>query len=356
MIPHRKNMALVGASAALIALVGSIPASADEKSGWSTPEVAHISGDELMNAQDSSVDGRASNASGRLESFLDEQAKLGNLLDASEVESASIKNPLDGRKIDIVWSDALRPTEMNLSSREGPKENVAAGMGIAVSNNPEVEQDKAPASTATGAGYGSGTPNGMYLQANDCLTAYYEPQFESEDDHHMVTCYEKFAESGTREWVYNRWSLWTTAQIGDGGIDGKAVPIDYTIRSRPWRGTSGRISKMNDFAPRSPETNCSPGASFTLGYAGSGVTIPMENCEGVKTLPDTGAKSMGVDWDPGNNNAVQLGLDFGMQVTARDSEVVPTWADYVWAEVQSCGIICTPLDPSYSYVHTDSGW
>ncbi|ASU82561.1 hypothetical protein CDO52_06980 [Nocardiopsis gilva YIM 90087] len=82
----------------------------------------------------------------------------------------------------------------------------------------------------------------------------------------------------------------------------------------------------------------------------------MENCEGVKTLPDTGAKSMGVDWDPGNNNAVQLGLDFGMQVTARDSEVVPTWADYVWAEVQSCGIICTPLDPSYSYVHTDSGW
>ncbi|PRY02559.1 hypothetical protein CLV72_1011161 [Allonocardiopsis opalescens] len=203
-------------------------------------------------------------------------------------------------------------------------------------------------------GYAAATPNGMYLYSNDCFTGYFAPQFPSDHDHHMVTCYEKYAEAGTREWAYNRWGLWTTA---DADLNVRTALIDYTLRSRPWQGTGARISRMNDYEPRSPSTQCNPGANVDVGFNGTGISIPIDNCEDVVVLPDTGARSMGVDYDPPFiRSGDQRALDFGMHVTARDTTTVPLYADYVWAEVMTCSIICSPENPSFSYVHTDSGW
>lgn len=168
-----------------------------------------------------------------------------------------------------------------------------------------------------------------------------------------MSCYEKWAESGTRQWAYNRWGIWSKASP----LLGSAATIDLTLRSRPWEGMESRISKLNKWVPTSPSSQCNPGGSFDLTYYGAGLNVDIDNCEDMSVLPEIGEKSMGIDWD-GSSTRQQMALDFAMHITATNDTIIPMFADYMWAEVRNCGVIpCNPTQiPTYKYVHTDSGW
>lgn len=289
-----------------------------------------------------------------VDEYIEYQARNGNLVDSEDVRAMSLDDPLGEGSIDIVWVDGLTPTEVNRSKLDLEDDASQSGIGIAVAQDLASKDDTDP--HPVGMGYSFAEPNGMYRQAYDCWSGYFDPFYASVagNHHQMVSCYEKWAESGTRAWAYNRWSLWSKADP----VIGRSATIDYTIRSRPWTGTEHAVTSLNSWVPTSPSSQCSPGGDFSLQQGGVGITVPIANCEDTAILIDLGAQELGIDWD-GVDTGRQRSLDFAMHVTANNTTIVPTFADYVWAEVRDCGIsVCSGITApgTYKYVHRDSGW
>ncbi|WP_152442453.1 hypothetical protein [Nocardiopsis kunsanensis] len=210
--------------------------------------VAQIDMQQLNGA--ANPDGETASES-KVKDYLASQARQGNLVDEKEVMSASVESPLDGSSVDLVWNDSMSPTEMNLSLLEGEGEKASqVGLGVAMKHN-EVDMD-GTRETPIGMGYGAASDiDGMYLFSQDCFNAYFGPNYDTVDDedHYMTTCYQKFAESGTVNWVYNRWGHWETAEPVTGDY---ARNIDFSMRTRPWEGREDEFERMVDWAPREP--------------------------------------------------------------------------------------------------------
>ncbi|WP_160050748.1 hypothetical protein [Nocardiopsis sp. FR4] len=354
MFPQKRTQ--IAASLLGISLVGIVPSNAFANESNQDPfaqlQTAKIDLGEIDINTPSHVSTFSSTdeSTSKVDEYLEQQAREGNLVDIGDVRTAQLADPLTEGTIDLVWVDGLIPSEINRSELPLDDEQSQSGIGVGFAQEPATEEEFN--SQTVGMGYNYAEPNGMYRVSNDCWWGYFEPAYSSEagNHHQMMSCYEKWAESGTREWAYNRWGLWDMAAHSWG----RAETVDYTIRSRPWAGTSSDITKLNRWVPLGP-SQCTPsGGTFSLTFAGAGISVPIGDCTNTEVDPNLAERSMGIDWNGKSSN--QLGLDFAMHVTARDSSLIPSFADYNWAEVQNCGAFCAPGNPVYAHVHKDSGW
>ncbi|GHD37967.1 hypothetical protein GCM10007147_46090 [Nocardiopsis kunsanensis] len=219
--PKKVNVTVIASITVASAFMFPTSAFAHEKGDIS---VAQIDMQQLNGA--ANPDGETASES-KVKDYLASQARQGNLVDEKEVMSASVESPLDGSSVDLVWNDSMSPTEMNLSLLEGEGEKASqVGLGVAMKHN-EVDMD-GTRETPIGMGYGAASDiDGMYLFSQDCFNAYFGPNYDTVDDedHYMTTCYQKFAESGTVNWVYNRWGHWETAEP----VTGTAVALPFCM-------------------------------------------------------------------------------------------------------------------------------
>lgn len=321
-------------------------------------ETAKLESSEILD--DVSLYSKSEETTERVSEYLAEQATLGNYLDAKEVNTSRVVNPLTEAPIELLWADGVAPVEMNIARVEHEAEGESQdALGVAMGQDPDGESTENV--SVDGMGYGPADTSGMSLKDNHCWSAYFEPNFETVagNHHQMTSCFEKFqSDDDPLNWAYNRWGLWHTEQP-DSAILGAAV-VDYTLRSRPWEGLEDTFVQTNDYAPRIPSSDCTPGTTITLGYGGSGINIPFDNCEWNTIHIQASEHRMGIEWN--GERAGQVGLQMGHHVSVHSAITVPFWADYNYADIQTCPkagqtLACvTPPFPTYAYLHTDEGW
>ncbi|UQU65772.1 hypothetical protein COUCH_05485 [Couchioplanes caeruleus] len=295
----------------------------------------------------------------RVTDFLDRRARAGHLLRKADVQVATIANPLlSGHSISVVWSGSSAPGDISLQS-VGDDENGASGLGIQFQPDGSAETlDGAPAQLAGGSGYDAGVnPKNMYKYSNGCNNAYWDASYSS-TDYHVESCFEKWAQSGTSHWVYNRWGLFTRPNSTTANPDIR----DFTIRSKPWKvdlyHPSSYISKLNSWQPTGPSQSCTT-KTATLGGTYNGITanigIPVQTCNTSILHIDTGLKMIGIGVEGHEPTGRQVRVDVGGDYTATDKSSVPVWADYAWATVRYIKGPQTVTDTD-DYVLKDSGW
>lgn len=325
---------------------GAAPASAEDSF-----RLTHYFADTLAASTRPAVLAQGTSAA-RVQSFLDEAAANGRLVDISRVRVATITDPAAGQ-IDLVWDDLAEPQYLGITDKDGPVEGSGqTGLGAVfaetVSSLPAVPD-------AGGFGYDYGyNPQGLYKYSNGCRTVYYNPRYSHTSDHWSTQCYEKYARSGATNWVYNRWALWNRGKPGTGTY---AWTIDFTIRSRPWKGQEFKVAALDGWTPASGNDNCTDKIDVTLTAGPASLQIPIHRCSTTTVMPDATKRGMGMDWN--GKTGSQLFEDFGMAIRANSTSTVPVMADYLWAEVQHCGsgqTDCYGADPSQYLVDKDSGW
>ncbi|MEU8230059.1 hypothetical protein AB0C12_10690 [Actinoplanes sp. NPDC048967] len=226
------------------------------------------------------------------------------------------------------------------------KEETPVGFG-SIFLDTATDEKIAPA----GNGYDYGTaPKNMYRYKYGCIEQYWESTGVS--DHYLWSCWEKWAESGTRHWIYNRFGRFHRANYS-------WIPYtrEFTIRSRPWAG-SDAITSLNQATPTASATTCEATQTVTIGASAAGVSgqigIPLHRCDSTNPVGTWGRKEIGVQF-LGKTSKVVLYGDTAGDYTAKDKTVVPTWADYTWAAVDRKygDLNLTTLD---EFVRKDSGW
>lgn len=197
----------------------------------------------------------------------------------------------------------------------------------------------------------------MYLDHRFCLDFFYEPAYhvdedapESNQEHHLSTCYEKFAESGTDLWGYYRRATWTNATAATSPISPQI--IDFSARTQPWKESEGDVERMVDWAPTDPENKCTSGASMTIGTEPVKLTFPTSDCDQtwVDAIPSQG--KLGQIFE--GTASRQKTLDYAMLFEATNSSVVPKMSDYAWAEVRHRGP--QGVTQTDTTLWTDNGW
>jgi hypothetical protein len=109
---------------------------------------------------------------------------------------------------------------------------------------------------------------------------------------------------------------------------------DFTIRSRPWKGQESKVWATGAWIPSVGGTTCSDVANLQIPIGSASLTVPIHRCENLEALPNATEHSMALDWD--GWTADQRFLDFAFDVYAPNTIVVPVYADYSWANVNSC--------------------
>jgi hypothetical protein len=293
-------------------------------------------------------------ASGRSETritrYLNEQARSGRLVDRGALKMALVPSPFADGEIGVIWDDASVLDKLDVFKQEDAEQG-QVGIGAVFGESPASAGAKG-AVAAGGFGYGAGfNPRGMYKYSSGCRTVFFNAPYPSSEDHWTTTCYQKWAQSGTRNWIYNRWAVWNKAQPTYSWDWNWTT--DFTIRSRPWAGYESRVSGIQDWTPAYGSGSCGDVGNVTLSIGGASLTIPLHKCQSQQVLPNATAHSMGIDWD--GTTTGQLYLDFGLELVAANSTTVPIYADYVWATVKYCQAICAV--PSFQNLKwTDSGW
>lgn len=228
------RLAAVPAVAGVVLVLGAAPAHAEEDAADAVA-LQHYLHDTLATSTRPAVLAQGKSAD-RVRRFLDEAARNGRLVDLAQVRVATVTDPHAGQ-IDLVWDDGGTPQYVGVTSRSSAGNN-QVGLG-AVFSEPEVQMPPAP--SAGGLGYESGYDlKNMYEYGSPgCRTVYFNPRYPSvgDEDHWTTTCYQKFAQSGTDRWIYNRWALWDQAEPHWAV---RAETIDFTTRSRPWSGHEGK--------------------------------------------------------------------------------------------------------------------
>jgi hypothetical protein len=301
---------------------------------------------------------RASKESTRVNDFLDRRARSGKLLKKSDVRVATVENPLTaGQDITLVWEGSKAPGNMALQA-VGDEKNGAMGLGIEFVPDGTEKLDDKQAGLAGGSGYGpAADPKNMYRYRNGCANAYWDSSYSS-DDYHVENCWEKWAQSGTNHWVYNRWGLFTRPNSSTANPDIR----DFTIRSRPWKvdlnHPSSYVSKLNSWQPPGPSNTCVT-STYNVGGGAGGVSasvgIPIQTCNTTILHVDTGQKMLGIGVEGHEPTGRQVRLDIGGDFNATNSTAVPVWADYAWATVRYISGPQTVTDTD-DYVLKDSGW
>ncbi|MEV7098018.1 hypothetical protein AB0M80_34740 [Amycolatopsis sp. NPDC051045] len=267
-----------------------------------------------------------------VDQHVQEQAADNRLLPESDVSVALVDNPLSGGKIGLVWERGSAPARLDVfRAARADGSTVDEGLAAAFTETGASE----PAAHGNGFGYSPGiNPAGnMYLYSDGCRTIFFVPDYAANRDHKTTTCFQKWAEHGTDQWIYNRWAEFLQGNPSDTLLD-HARTVDFTIRSRPWAGQESKVNRISTWTPLGGGKSCSEVLNFSLTLGSVGLSVPVHQCETRTSLANATAKSMGVDWD--GSTSSQLFLDFGLGLHAANSTVVPVYADYVWAEVQHC--------------------
>ncbi len=296
----------------------------------------------------------------RVTEHLGQQVRAGRLLDERALKVAVLPDPFKrGAEVHAVWDSASVPQSIVVQRADFADGGSQMGMGVGSSGDPEAAV-AANGPTATGSGFGAGrTPKNMYKQNNGCTDAWFAPGYPSSRDHKMTSCWEWWAQSATVHWVYNRWLLWTPAVPSVGTYR----TTDLYAASRPWTGHESRLTKLNDWEPRSLNATCYTAGTAKLGGSFGGVTgevsIPYQKCEDYWLDVSASTRKIGIDYqlddDTNSGRTGQMYMDVAGDFNASNTVIVPTMADYNWATVRSC---TGPQSVCYkrSFVKKDSGW
>lgn len=335
----------VAAATAALMVAGVAPATAAEDA----TQVRQYLADTLASATRPAALAQGKSAA-RVQAFMDEASRSGRLVDIARVRVATVNDPFAGQ-VDMVWDDLGDAQYLGVTHLGTDK---AGQTGLAASFSEPTSA--APLTPGPGGfGYESGySLSGLYEFNRGCRTVYFDSAYLSTQDHWTTTCYQKMAKSGTDKWVYNRWALFNRAKP-EYGLRGEI--LDFTTRSRPWKGYESRVVALDGWTPAVGSGNCTETVQFKFEYAGASVMIPLHRCSTTRVLPEANIRSMGMDWD--GRTSSQLYEDYGMAFRAANTTVVPILADYLWAEVQYCtnyGVSCGPTSPSQYLKLTDSGW
>jgi hypothetical protein len=366
---HRKRLTVAASSVLLTILsvglvsVGSAAAAEEEAVAV---EVARFNRAEILRSaiRGSQLENASASTRSRVKSHLEAAARQGRLLAESEVQVATLPDPfMKDKTIDLVWTGQAVPQETLVAQADHGDDGIQLGLGIAMAEEKSGTRDDAVPSPKSGSGYGGfSNVQNMYTYSNDCLTVWFDPRYVGGQQHQLVSCYEKMAQSGTRHWIYNRWGMFTVGQNGFPGF--RTEVVDFTLRSRPWSGQESKVTRLNKWVPEGPTTNCSTTSPVQIGGVYGGVTgmisIPINQCTNIRVFANSPTnKAIGVDWDGVNRSQVRL--DIAGDFDASDTRVVPTWADYSWAEVHTCpniGVACS-VHGQYTqelWSQIDSGW
>ncbi|MFI7586847.1 hypothetical protein ACIB24_07210 [Spongisporangium articulatum] len=270
----------------------------------------------------------------RVKTFLDDEARRGRLVRTKDVTVVRTDLPDGAGQAMLVTKG--EPAEVQFLSRPATSTE-PAGFGVVVGGT---DSDDVTSSTGGLPADAVVSSSGMTKRGGGCRTVWWDNPW-SANDNKLVTCYEKWQAPGTRNWVYNRWAL---ADPAKGNI------TDFTIRSRPWSGTEGRMDTLDNWAPK-PSQSCNNGASATLGYGGASVTVPYIYCSSkIEIYPDSNSNSMGTGWYGSTSD--QLQIDFAMAARTYNSSQELTYADYAWLTTRLCGNACQYDNDKY----TDPGW
>lgn len=296
-------------------------------------------------------------ARSRVTEHLEEQVRLGRLVDERSLSVASLPDPFNpGEMVDMVWEREQTPQSLEIQLAEHPDGRAQMGMGVEAAGSPTA--DSVP--TSAGAGYSAGTdPDNMYKQDNACTTTWFVPNYDADRDHKLVSCWEWWAQPGTVHWVYNRWMLWTPA-LQDSNFF-QAVTTDLYIAARPWVGHESKLPKLNDWAPRSIDDDCSSAGTVTLSgeYNGVGgsIGIPLTKCVDRILDINSVSRKIAVDYqqddDTNTGSLGQMYMDVAGDFDASNSSVIPVMADYNWATVTYGSITGFQKE---NWVQKDSGW
>jgi len=287
----------------------------------------------------------------RIDAYVLDNARRGRIVDASVLRVASGTEPSTGARITSVWESSYQPREFRVAVARTATAG-ASGFGAAYA-----DVDAAAGLGATLAGgfgfAGAVSTSNMYLQDHGCATTFFVPDYTSPSDHVLTSCFEKWAQSGTNRWIYNRWGLFTQAPDYWWDILTEPLTNDFTLRSRPWKGLESRVSSIGGWIPLVGGSTCTNVANLSVSVGSNvSITVPIHQCEGLETLPNATQHSMGLDWDGWTGD--QRFLDFALALYAANNTVVPVYADYSWATVNYCVQLAVCIDENL--LTKDTGW
>ncbi|KOX12479.1 hypothetical protein ADL05_21640 [Nocardiopsis sp. NRRL B-16309] len=330
-------------------LASSAPAMAQERS----PEEPEITAERIP-ISELDINSSPSENIEAVSLALDNDDRAARGVEADELNYAVIDDPTRPEgEIEVVWDDGIIPASVDIAHADFGEYGGQRGVGVLIEEDPE----NAPSGVTRSSDNPIAVPDNMYLDHMFCLDFFYEPDYPADEDepstnqeHHLTTCYEKYAEAGTDLWGYYRRATWTNA-IGSEVLY-KPRLVDFSARTQPWEGTEGHVQRMVDWAPVAPESSCTAGASVTIGAGGTGLTFPTSNCQDtwVDAIPSQG--KMGQIFE--GEVRRQKTLDYGMLFEADNTSVVPTLSDYAWAEVNYRGPQGTTGEDFTLW--TDLGW
>lgn len=329
-----KSSGISAAIALSLTLAAAVPASALEHS---SPEADPEITSSRIALEDISVVSSPSEGIDAVELSLASPERASWNATAEDVNYAKIDDPTaGGGEIEVVWDVGITPTSIDVAYADFGEYGGQTGFGALVEEDSDALEPRAVANENPIA-----EAEGMYLDHRFCLDFFYEPKYspdqdvpESNQKHHLTTCYEKFAEEGTDLWAYYRSAMWTNAIPNSETAIAPQI-IDFSARTQPWNGDEGFVRRMVDWAPKAPETNCAPGSQVNIGVGGTGITFPTNDCDHtwIDAIPTQG--KMGQIFD--GTEPRQKTLDYGMLIEANSPSLIPKLADYTWTEVRHRG-------------------
>jgi hypothetical protein len=267
-----------------------------------------------------------------VQSFLDEQAADGRLVDRASV--SALMSP-DG-KITAVSETRSRLNDIIIATNNADGVDGPMVLGASWEQADEESEAAATAYASIDSGAGLGA-NGLAKPKNGkkvggtCSTV-------TAHSHRLTQCYEKWKASDSSKtydaWVYNRWG--TATARGDGLLHVYNVK-ELTLRTRPWKGYRDRLASMTDYWPHSGSEVCRNQGSVTVNAGAFSATLPFGSCSQSTILENATAISMGMQWKGSAKS--QVATDYAFAVNSWAGRT-PIFADYGWAEFGDTQTIC----------------
>ncbi|MEV6041544.1 hypothetical protein AB0L65_61310 [Nonomuraea sp. NPDC052116] len=316
--------------------VSAVSASPSVAEAASEPQRASIDSTQLKSATQTAAQAlRSRSANPQVadvaQKYLDKQARSGRLLDASDVKVASVADPFGNGQIRVAWDGSRQPERIDVAvSKDANANDGMKAIGVMMAEAP----DAATSSQQGGAGFdGAFNVKDMFQMGHECVELWWDPEYwtgEEPQDHNATSCYEKYQDPTTRKWIYNRWAVFQQAE----GPTNNPRTVDFTLRSRPWKGYEDRVESLYKWTPAGGQKTCEETMNVSLSFPDfAGVEIPIHQCTSTSVLPDATTKAMGIDFN--GEETGQLALDFGAAIYAKsaDEDLNPIYADYLWAQV-----------------------
>jgi hypothetical protein len=288
---------------------------------------------------------------------VESESRAGRKVSLDDVQVAVLNESSKGEVL-VAWDGRSAPDRIAISEVSNQEDQGSTAVGIRWPGSEEsVERSS---SSSSGVGYQAAVDVEGFEEVvkDQCATIRFSPHYDADSDHLLRTCHEKFHQEGTVNWVYNRYSSFLPASPESSGV--RAQIVDFTIRSIPWEGETGRVAGIGEHTRGGNDEDCTPG-EFAFSFGGASLKVPVGSCNGTQSLPNDDYNSMGAMWS--GHSDTQKHVDAAVAVRSVDAEIEPIYADYDWVEIVTCGRIpgvpCSTSLPSFQHdylIHTDSGW